>query len=130
MDMTERYSRGRPLSQVEVEEKILEHLDLLEEGHEAYVEAATDYAEKEWQYTSARHAAKARWLAGNQGRSPRPTDWEARIVVDGYPEIQELDHVARLAEVVEKSARDAQFKRRAQLDGLRTIAANQRQLVS
>lgn len=119
--------RGRPLAQVEVEELILECIDALEDGHDAYEAAMVRAANLRADYEEAHARARIAYI---DTCDHKPTEWEAKMVAAGRPEVLSASRVSAMAEATATIIKDGQFVLRAKLEGLRTLAANQRTLVS
>lgn len=119
--MTDTFRATRPLSQVEVEERIQRVIERMEEETDAYDEIARDAAEAEADYK--RGAARALLAVINAGEKMTVAERQARadlLVADDYRK-----HLITTA--ARNSKREHLQTLRAHLDSLRTLNASIRQ---
>lgn len=109
------FQRGRPISQVEVEEEILRLLEMLEEETEAFETLAEDAAKKEALY-------KANWakeyLAAKGSIKEREAWADYKLSDDSYD--------FKISEALVKAKREKLTSLRTSVDALRTLNANVR----
>ena len=108
-------NRNAPISQVEIEQQILNLLDELEQETEAFETLAEDSAKKEARF-------KAEWaksyLSG-EGSIKQRESWA------DY-QISDIHMSWKIAEALVKSKREKLTSIRSSIDALRTLAANVR----
>jgi hypothetical protein len=107
--------RNAPISQVEVEERIVALTSSLEDETEAYETLSIDHAKKESEY-------KRNWYSEYLRAEGPVKEREAHA---GY-RTAELHMSSQVAEAVMKSKREKLHTIRTALDSLRTLAANVR----
>lgn len=109
------FQRGRPISQVEVEEEILRLLEMLEEETEAFESLAEDAAKKEALY-------KANWakeyLAAKGSIKEREAWADYKLSDESYD--------FKISEALVKAKREKLTSLRTSVDALRTLNANVR----
>ena len=111
--------RGRPISQVDVEEEIIRLMDILEEETEAFERLAEDAAKKEatfksnWakEYLAAKGSIKEREAWADYKLSDESYDW-------------------KISDALVRAKREKLISLRTSLDALRTLSANVRYQVS
>lgn len=111
--------RGRPISQVDVEEEIIRLMDILEEETEAFERLAEDAAKKEAQfksnwakeYLAAKGSIKEREAWADYKLSDQSYDW-------------------KISDALVRSKREKLTSLRTSLDALRTLSANVRHQVN
>lgn len=108
-------NRGRPISQVEVEEEILRLTDSLEQETEAFEQLAIDAASKEANY-------KASWAKEYLGAKGSIKEREAWA---DY-KLEDMAMQFKISEALVKSKREKLHSLRTSIDALRTLAANVR----
>lgn len=113
------HRRGRPISQVDVEEEIIRLMDLLEEETEAFERLAEDGAKKEALF-------KANWakeyLAGKGSIKEREAWADYKLSSESYD--------WKIADALVRSKREKLISLRTSLDALRTLSANVRHQVA
>lgn len=112
----------RPLSPVEVEERIVALADALGDGTNAYAERRREAAEAEADYKAAYHRAVLRASAESRGRNAE----ERKAWAATRPDVEPKYRAHLIAEALLDAAKDAQTTLRARLDAERTLAANLR----
>lgn len=112
-------TRNQPLTQFEVETRIIELLDELDECVHSFEDLAIDHAKKDAK-------AKRTWAASYVKRIGPVKEREAWA---DY-EANDAEYEAKIAEALMRAAQQKMSALRTSLDALRTIAANVRTLVS
>lgn len=111
--------RGRPISQVDVEEEIIRLMDILEEETEAFERLAEDAAKKEAQY-------KANWA--KEYLAAKGSIKEREAWADYKLSDQSYDW--KISDALVRSKREKLTSLRTSLDALRTLSANVRHQVN
>lgn len=109
------------LSQGEIEQAIMEHVEALEALTEEYAAVCERQGNAEADYRIRYHTLVAS-LASQTDRKMTAGEREARATVLAETELREY----KLATAVMESTKQALYTRRTRLDALRTLAANVR----
>lgn len=112
----------RPLSPVEVEERIVALSDALADGTATYAARRLDAAQAEADFKAAYHRAVLAAAAQNRGKNAEERKAWAMTV----DPVEPLYRAHLIADAVLDAAKDSQQTLRTRLDAERTLAANLR----
>ena len=112
----------RPLSPVEVEERIVALSDALADGTAAYADRRRAAAEAEADYKAAYHRAVLRAAAEARGRNAE----ERKAWASTREDVEPKYRAHLIADAALDAAKDSQQTLRTRLDAERTLAANLR----